>query len=86
MTSIQDLKNIKTGIKTVGVIGPNSNSYYHLQKIFKINGLVSGENINLVSFDTQQQMIDAFRNDKIVDGKQLDVIYFTSNHTKITKL
>ena len=80
VSSIQDLKNLKTGIKTVGVIGPNGNSYYHLQKIFKINNLTAGENINLVLFDTQQQMIDAFRNDKIVDGKKLDVIYFTSNH------
>jgi len=80
VTSINDLKNVKTGIKTVGVIGPNGNSYYHLQKIFKINGLISGENINLVLFDTQQQMIEAFSENKIVDGKKLDVIYFTSNH------
>ena len=80
VTSINDLKNIKTGIKTVGAIGPNGNSYYHLLKIFKINGLIARENINLVLFDTQQQMISAFRNDKVVDGKQLDVIYFTSNH------
>jgi TRAP-type uncharacterized transport system substrate-binding protein len=80
VSSIQDLKNIKTGIKTVGVIGPNGNSYYHLRKIFKINALIAGENINLVLFDTQQQMISAFKNDKIVDGKKLDVIYFTSNH------
>ena len=31
-----DLKNIKTGIKTVGAIGPNGNSYYHLLKILEV--------------------------------------------------
>lgn len=58
--------------KKIGVLSPLSNSNNHLYKLLTITDIEVGEEITVIEYDNQEDMINAFRN-------KLDAIYVTSN-------